>query len=349
MEVLAIIASAGVGLLFVTLTGLALVDEGRRARGLKRLRGRARRAESAAFEASLEAPEFDPDAIRAVIDAKLTALANPASLADLPDGAELDRWRRRLEAMPAGEVTGVQLLEIVNREGDDEDRVVATVRTGVVSSRWTLVRADGAWIVSDITDAPVGERALSTPLVPGLWADVERLRTESTLELAAAESLQTDSLDPGLIDTTRPPADALADLALLDPRFGTHLLDIVIQRLVAAWEARQLDALANREAATRLLHPTRAAHATIVVHDLTLTSWSPRLLRPDDPTRLDVFVQLEGIRYVTAPGETALLAGSQHARHPLHLTWSLTLVTDPAIAWRLDATTDPSAELNWIP
>lgn len=223
IEVLAIIASAATGVLFVTLTGLALLDGGRRARADRRLRRRTWRAERAAFEASLE--------------------------------------------------------------------------------------------------------------------------------LAAADSLEADSIDPALIDTSRPPADTLADLALLDARFGTHVLDVVLNRLVDAWQGQpaQLGVLASHAAATRLLHPGRAPHANTVVHDLTLTRWAPRVFHRGRPTRLDVFVELEGIRYVTAPDETALLAGSQHARHPLHLTWTLTLVTDPEIAWRLDATTDPATELNWLP
>jgi hypothetical protein len=351
MEVLAIIVSAGVGVLFVTLTGLWMLDERRRVRGLRRLRQRGWRAERAAFEASLEAPEFDPDAIRAAITAKLAA--DPAALAELPDGAALDRWRRRVEAMGASDVTraSVELLEVVNREGDDEDRVVAAVTTDVVSSRWTLVHTAGQWVASDITDAPVGDQALSAPLVPGPWADIARLHTESTLELAAADALHTDSLDRALIDTRRPPTDAVRDLGLVDPRFGFDVLDVVIGRLVDTWQGqpRQLTAFASREAATHLLHPQRAPQATTVVHDLTLTSWAPRALYADRPTRLDVFVELEGIRYVIVPDEAALLAGSQHVRHPLHLVWTLTLVTDPEIAWRLDATTDPAADLYWLP
>jgi hypothetical protein len=144
---------AGIGYAFVR----SAVSSGLRGRlRLVALR-RAPQGRRAATEAALDDPAFAPERIEASVSAIL-----PRLLGD----------RGRLSGRPR-----VDILSVINREGQDEDRVVVRVRAhvdrgpavplamrhGVIDARWTLVHDGTHWRLA--TDSEQNSSGSDAPLL----------------------------------------------------------------------------------------------------------------------------------------------------------------------------------------
>ncbi len=381
IELIPYVVSAAAVVLAVVMSVQALFEEQLRVRRERRVRERGRRGELAAFEASLEAPEFEPAALRAAVGEKVAALAhawrsgNATPLSELADGDVLDRFRRRIEARVRADsrdvdAVGIMLVEVVNHEGSDEDHIVAWVRIRLRSAlrrnplafdaeeadgRWTLVPRGGGWLVRDITEAPAPDAELDGTLVALPEYAVERMHRDATLELATADALATDAIDPELAAAGLSVHDTLRELAVVDARFGEHVLETVLERLLSAWVAAttgrvsELSALATSAAAEQLLHPAAAPEAEIVVHDLALAWFTPHRLEHAGATTLTLELEVSGVRYVRHGDEHLLFGGSQTQSNAMRLEWRLALVRDDDVVWRLDDAGDVAPHLYWLP
>jgi len=148
-----VVAAAVLAALAVTWVASA-VAAARRARAELVGRGRARQAELAAAEAADEDPVFAPDRIRETVTELLGIgesvwLGTKAGgLSERRDGRLIAAWAEsraaalgrglRLDGEPS-----VELLQVINRSGQSEDRVIVRVRCWVHSQQPASLPNDG--------------------------------------------------------------------------------------------------------------------------------------------------------------------------------------------------------------
>ncbi len=256
----------------------SVVSTGRRGRLRLIARRRAPRGRRAATEAALDDPAFAPERIEAAVAATL-----PQVLGD--EGHVAGRPR-------------VDILSVVNREGDIEDRVVVRVRarflrgptappamrSGLLDQRWTLVHHRQEWRLATDTGDPLDPTLLSAPLIASPAEDTARLAEASLQEL-------TERRRPGepppseLTDTAAPPLRQLRDLSVADERFAPMLIEAAVAHIVEAWEQSSVGsdapllAVATGAGAHALTFP-EAGTGRRHIRDARVERW--------DVTRLDV-------------------------------------------------------------
>jgi hypothetical protein len=372
-----LIGEAVVGLLALVLAAYWLAagrNAGRRELASWRGRRRVARARGAALEAAEQDPAFEPTRIRTAVRRMLRAAERewrtPGALQPRENQEVIQRWARakrvwlgrgvQLEGEPR-----IDLVHLVNREDDAEDRVVVRVRmqlhhehvaapldphTVHVDELWTLGRFRTSWRLLSTDGDPLSGPALGASLIPTPWADDARLGEESLRELSQPNGVAQPP--PGeLVAPQRSVNATLADLALVDGRFARELLGLEIGRLFEAWShattgpGRPLHLVARDTAADALLHP-RGPASRLVLADARLKTWRVDSLRADaTPPRVGVSVTASAIRYLvdTVSGEHQ--AGSTTIPHTIELSWTLELADDAHTTWRLASTTDPAREL----
>ena len=353
------------------LAGVA--KEAHRERAARKERVRARHAHLAAVEAAEDDdPAFAPEAVHESI-MQMVALADrvwrgrsATGLGDRPDGDLIKAWSRarmswlgtplRVRGNPS-----VDLLRIVNRPGEGEDRVVARVRVRVhcgrsrldvfarrnvhLDERWTLGRRGGHWVLLSADGDPLAGPVLTAPLIPTPAYDTERLREESLAELAAAQRVPTTIPPDELVGADQPPALALLDLSVVDGRFLPELIAAQLAHLVEAWEdaitgSQELQELASTEAFTTLLRPSPGKR--LVLRDARLKSWQPTHLGlSDQPPTITVRIEIEAIRYVVSD-DGLHHAGNDTDPRPMVLTWLIELIGSDKAPWRLATSTNPA-------
>lgn len=339
---------------------------------VRRRHVRADRAYYAAIEAAEDEPAFAPDAIRQAIE-QMVALADQvwraqsfADLEDRPDAGLIRAWARARESWLGGalRVRGtpyVELLRVVNRAGESEDRVVARVRIRVrrrrprldlsaaprvrLDERWTLGRYDGEWVLLSVEGAALAGPILTAPLIPTAAHDTARLQEESLAELASAQAVPAVSPSE-LVAADAPPAFALLDLSVVDGRYLPVLVAAQLAHLVEAWEEavtgspEPLAALTTDDALTALLRPGPGKR--LVIRDATLKSWEPvRLELSAQPPMIVVRVEIEAARYVVTD-DGAHRAGNDNESRSIILIWRLELTDAIRTPWRLVGTTNPA-------
>jgi hypothetical protein len=301
---------AGIGYAFVR----SVVSSGLRGRlRLVALR-RAPLGRRAATEAALDDPAFAPERIEASVSAIL-----PRLLGD----------RGRLSGRPR-----VDILSVINREGQDEDRVVVRVRAhvdrgpavplamrhGVIDARWTLVHDGTHWRLATDSGDPLDPSLLSSTLIASPGDDVERLREASLQELT--DHPRRGGPGPGeLVDADAPPPQQLKDLAVADERFEPMLIAAAVTHIVEAWEQSSsgsdapLLAVATGAGAHALTFP-RAGTGRRRVRDARAERWEvTRLDAAAVPPVVDVRVRVRAATGIDSDG---------HVRH-LDLVWTLAL------------------------
>lgn len=356
------------------LAGLA--NAARRERAVRRERVRARRAGLAAIEAAEDDdPSFAPDLVRESI-LHVVALADriwrgrPATALDgRSDGDLIRAWARarltwlgtplRVRGNPV-----IDLLRVVNRAGESEDRVVARVQVRVhcgrslldvfarrnvrLDERWTLGRHDGRWVVLSMDGDPLAGPVLTAPLIPTPAYDTQRLQEESLAELGTPRVARP--YGPGeLVSADAPPTFALPDLSVVDGRFLPALIGAQLAHLVEAWEEAvagsqtPLEALASAEAITALLRPSPGSR--LIVRDAVLKSWHPtRLELSQPPPTITVRLEVEAVRYAVSD-DGLHHAGNETDPRPMTLTWLLELTESTKAPWRLVASTNPAEDV----
>jgi predicted lipid-binding transport protein (Tim44 family) len=352
-------------------------------RARKRREARVRRVELASAEAAEDDPQLAADAV--LYTAR--RLFRAAQMAwDARDDARLERllspdllveWRRRLaDFADRGwhnrvELLGVQSIEylgLVNREGEDEDRVTCRItarlrdyvetewgtrinHTGASSDvvtlteYWTFARRDGDWIVASIEADAEGTHVIDEQIVATPWQDEQRMRDASLVEVAVADKLPAGvaTAEVADLDYAGAARAAALDLSLVDGRWAPDVLEAAARRAVAAWaEAvdgadRDLLDVATPEAADALLHPgdpsmkTRLVIRGPRVQRLRIVALDPAAT----PPTMTVEVEVRGRRYVEDRDDASVLSGSKVRETTVRERWTLALSGPDERPWQV--------------
>jgi hypothetical protein len=335
---------------------------------------RAIRGHYAAVEAGEDAPEFAPEAIEVVV-AQIVALADSvwghteSSKGTVRPDANIVRawawsWSSRLgKELSADGTPSVDVLHLINRHDEDEDRVVLRVRLHIHCSqptwgqhnahcdeRWTLGRRGPDWQLLSVSGDPLAGPVLHAPFVTDPSADTERLTEESLAELSMADKISSGFALSELVPVEEPPPIALADLSVVDPRFTPSLLGAALTHLLESWEMavtgseEPLAERASVESRDALLRPD--ANHRLFVRDVTLTSWEVIKLQLDrTPPAVDVELQVVAVRYIVAGG-SAIRAGNTTEPCPMTLAWTLEFTGSTEVPWRLVSANDPATDID---
>jgi predicted lipid-binding transport protein (Tim44 family) len=362
---------------FVLVVGLGA----RRTR--KRRAARRRRVELAAAEASQDDPLFAADAVvqsagqifraaqqawDARDDARLRELLSPDLLVEwrrrLADFAERG-WHNRVEVLS---VDAVEYLGLVNREGEDDDRVTCSIKARLrdyvetaegarimragassdvvtLAEYWTLSRRGDGWIVASIEGEAEGGHVLDQEIVASPWGDEQRMRDASVVEVAAADKLP-DGVSTAEVADLEYAGDARAaalDLSLVDGRWAPDVLEAAARRAVAAWaEAvdgadRNLLDVATLAAADALLHPRDASRKTrLVIRGPQVRRLRIAALDPAaEPPTMTVEVEVRGRRYIEDRDTAAVLSGSKLRETTVRERWTLALAGPDERPWQV--------------
>lgn len=348
---------------------------------------------SAAAAAAAEDESFDADRLIADTAAMAVAIQHAwddqdrAALARMLGPDLLHEWTLRLDDFARRgwadrvKVTGepeIRLASIVNRENDADDRVVVHITLAmdnwvdtafgpqfpngqegpqtVLSEYWTLGKRDGRWILLSIEQELEGEHHLHAPVVVDPTADPE-LSDRSRTELATASATDLDHAELVSLASTGFSDDARAaalDLALVDDRFSPDVLQIAVNRAVAAWATAidgaddDLERLADADAVRVLLYgpDTTQRTRTVVrgprVEDLTIdaVTGSPG---DDDggvataTASMQVQVHYRARWYREDRETAAVLEGSKDHETERTDRWTFALTDDAEHPWRLVA------------
>lgn len=356
------------------------ISRTRHERALLREHTRASRAHYAAVEAAEDNPSFSPQAIEDFVT-QVVAIANDLwrggtgrGLGARTDGGLVRTWAWAREAwlgtgLEARRKASVDLLDVVNRDDEEEDRVVVRVRLHLrcphprvnvlslryvhLDERWTLGRYDGRWVLLSIEGDPLAGPVLSAPLVPNPSSDTERLREASLAELANKQKVGDDVVLRDLVSPDEQPSFALLDLSVVDGRFAPALIAAELAHLIEAWEEAAtrseapLEKLASVDARDALLRPSPGHR--LVLRDAVMKSWeATKLDLSRRPPAIDVSVQIDAVRYiVTAHG--TYVAGNNTDAHRLALIWTLELTDSAGAPWRLAASNNAAMAIpGWF-
>jgi predicted lipid-binding transport protein (Tim44 family) len=369
-------------LIVVVVLAIALTGAWQAFRYRKRRADRVRATELAAAEAATDDADFDPETVRTAaaalfIDIQRHWSANDiAALEPLVGPDLMVEWRRRLEdfrrkgwhnrceptAHPSVEYVG-----LVNREGEDEDRVVVRIHARLddyvvdrhgntimkagendpsttLTEWWTLHPPGERWRLLSIESEAEGRHQLDAELIPVPWAD-GRVADAALVETAVADALPAGvavaEIAPAELD---PDARAAAlDLALADGRFAPDVLEVAARRAVEAWveaidgDDGALEALADRGAIDTLLYGGDGSGRTrVVVRGARVARLAIAALDPHaTPATMTAVVTLHGVRYVEDRDTAAVLGGRKGADGETVQRWTFALDGDGAQPWRL--------------
>ena len=352
---------------------LGMRDEARHERAVLKEHARAKRAHFAAVEAAEIDSSFSPDVIERSVT-QVVALADSfwraggrGALEGCPDAGLIKAWARSRQAwlgtgLKARGKPSIDLLRVVNREDEQEDRVVARVRVHVhckhprlglvatryvhLDERWTLGRSDSRWVLLSVDGDPLAGPVLTSPLVPTPSDDTERLQEESLAELANTQKVGSDVSLSYLVSVDEPPAVALLDLALVDGRFLPALIAAELAHLLEAWEEAvtgseaPLEELASAKARAALLRPS--ARTRLMVHDAVLKSWEPTTLDlARRPPAIELKLDVEAVRYVVG-NDGRYRGGNETDPRRMDLRWTLQLTDSARTPWRLAISNNPA-------
>lgn len=353
--------------------------------GLKRhevelhARARARQAEAAVTEASFEAGWFAPDEIRSAVE-EILALAHSVWLGPgrevkcRADRRLIERWAQSVIAalgdgvQPVGE-PAVDILQVINRVGEDEDRIelrvrlafrrahhrLAEPRTVNADFRWTLGRVDRAWRLLSVDSDPLADQVLDRPFIVAGWADFERLREETLRELGDADAVGPEVDLAELISPDLSVHGQLVELAVLDSRFDQDLLSASIAHIVQAWEEacsgspKPLALVTSPEAFDALLRPAPGDETRrLLIKNAVVDRWDPTgLVLSAVPPEIEISLTVSAVRFIVEnlDGSTHAV-GSIDGRYPFDLSWTLALTNAKPAAWALAATTNPAIDAH---
>jgi hypothetical protein len=341
----------------------------------RREHARASAAHAAAVEASLGKAVFSPDLLMGTVD-ELVGRASqrwggqPMTGAARSDDQVLRDWAdatmsssgRRLQVLSG---PTIDFLQVVNRDGQDEDLVVLRVRlrlhregrlgiaeprTVTSDTRWTLGRSHGDWQVLSITSDPLAMDLLTARLVADPSVDEQRLREQALAELSEdSGSVVTDLA--GLVSADAEPDRQLLELAMIDQRFDRQLIDATVGHVVQAWEVASagggngpLETVASTDVINHLLAPF--PRRLLVLRDAKVEHWSlGRLVLSTSPPKIEIGVTVSAIRYLVTNPKRRHVTGSTEYRHEITLGWTLALGTAHALRWHLIHTTNPAASI----
>ena len=368
------IAAAGLAVI-VGASWVALAKGGLARRRIERREHRrSKEAQAAAVAAAVEDEAFAPDRIRAVVEdivAAAAAIWSGGSPAPRADSEAVAAWARslttslgsglRLRAKPS-----VDLLQVINRPGESEDRVVLRVRVRLrrrhplslgdphrvtVDQRWTLGRSAGMWTLRSVDGDPLAPRLLTSPLIAAEWQDETRLKEESWKELAGRTApVSGTHRFSELVSSDMPARQQLLELSQIDGRFSPELLHATLEHILEAWQEagtgspEPLEQTTSELALMTLLHPIRAdPSAAFHLHDATIDRWEPRQMHLDgQPPEIGIALTVTAVRYVVMSA-TGTVAGSDDTPHQIALVWTLAMTQSESAPWTLIRSSNPAA------
>lgn len=360
--------------------------------GARRYRRRRRERERQVELAAAEAAEDDPDFAADVVRSQAEALFRDIQAAwDARDEERLARiigpelmveWRRRLADLArrgwhnrvrVDGAVGIELSGLVNREADEEDRVVVRVSARLldyvedrhgrriersdsstditsVHEYWTLGKRGGRWTLASIESDAEGRHQLDEALVASPWSDERRLHDEALVEGAVADKALDGyrAADLAVVDFDADARSTALDLSLADGRFAPDVLEAAARRAVDAWaeaidgDDAPLEAVAAPTVVRQLLHP-RGERTRLVVRGPQVRAVRIAALETAaDPPRMTIECELRGRRYLEDRDTTAVLAGSQSAEVAFTERWTLALDGPDDVPWRIVAVAVPA-------
>lgn len=267
-------------------------------------------------------------------------------------------WRNVVDVLDGPEV---RYVRVVNRAGDDEDRVVVNLTAKLrdvvydqaghvlpsdegevarISEYWTLGKRAGDWVVISIEQQREGAHHESAPLVAAPEGDDARLRAEAVMQVATADGVRADEagelLSPGFSGDARA---AALDLSLVDGRFAPDVLATAVGEAVDAW-ARAIDgsdeplaACATPQALKALLYPTGSPRARLVIRGEDVRATTIVGVTPGPPPEVRLQLDVAGVQYVEDRDTTEVLAGSKRRPTTTRQLWTLRLSDDPRHPW----------------
>ena len=281
------------------------------------------------------------------------------------DDFDRKSWHNQCEIRSGPEV---EYIGLVNREDDDDDRVVvrvqAMLRDVVVDARgnvlkrneeddelttlaeyWTLGRFEERWRLLSIEQDSEGLHHLEAPIVASPWSDEARMHDDAVTELAVADAVPDAAIGEIIdVDYAGEARVQAMDLSVVDGRFAPAVLEAAARRAVEAWA----EAVDGADTALERAATPEAAHALLYPHgtDSRLVVRGPRLqaLRiaaidaDSQPPAMVVEADLRGRRYLEDRDTVAVLEGSKEREVAFTERWTLTLGADPATPWRIVAT-----------
>jgi predicted lipid-binding transport protein (Tim44 family) len=349
----------------------------------KRRAARVRATELAAAEAATDDADFDPETVRVAASAlfldiqKRWSANDVAGLEALVGDDLMVEWRRRLEDFrrkgwrnrcePHHE-PAIEYMGLVNREGEDEDRVVVRINcrledyvvdqhgntitkdgesntTTTLTEWWTLHPPGERWRLLSIESDAEGQHHLAGELVAVPWGD------DRVADTALVEGAVADAVPAGVAVSEIAPAElgadaraAALDLALADGRFAPDVLEVAARRAVEAWvEAVDgaddaLEALADAGAIGTLLYGSDgvSGRTRVVTRGARVTGLRIASLDPHaEPATMTAVVTVRGRRYVEDRDTAELLQGSKSAERETVQRWTFALTGDAETPWRL--------------
>jgi hypothetical protein len=344
--------------------------------GERRARKRARQAEATAVEASWEIEAFAPERIRAAVGSMLQLAAEIWQGSARQSGESpvvIERWAQTHRLGEHTVLAGrpvIDLLRVVHRDPDTEDRVVARIRAVIecgeerllirapgaqVDERWTLARKGDDWELVEFDDTPLADEILHSPLIAGAWADEDRLREQSLAEVAQGDPVNREARTAALVDSPGDQMFQLLDLSLIDGRYLPALLEATLVHLIDVWEqatagtGQPLADRASPEARDQLLHPpVDGVRMRMVLRDATLRQWEPVQVAAGEARPLEIALTVSAVRFLVDPSTAEHVWGSPKYPQDIRLWWKLAPTHTKEIAWRLVNSSDPAADIPGV-
>ena len=356
-----------------------------RAAGPRRSMRRKRevQVEKAALEASMEDVAFDPDSVKAATVALHKAIVEAWTARDREGLAKLVgpdlmvEWNRRLDDFDRKgwhNITErladptVEYLGLVNREGEQEDRVTvrieAPIRDYTVDSSgerllrtddtddtttlpeyWTLGRHDDdRWYLVSIEQDAEGGHVLQQDIVARPDADTARLHDEAIAEVAIVGNVSDEQVkDIAPLSFDGDARTAALDMANIDGRFDPDVLEASARRAVDAWAEAvdgddvSLSLVASQDAINELLYGyDKSKHTRLVVRGPVLKKL--RIAAIDakaTPATMTVEAEVTGRRYRENRDTTTVVDGSKDEETIFTETWTMALDGNDETPWRL--------------
>jgi predicted lipid-binding transport protein (Tim44 family) len=262
----------------------------------------------------------------------------------------------------------VEYLGLVNREGEQEDRVTVRIEapirdytvdasgekllrtddtddTTTLPEYWTLGRHDdGNWFLVSIEQDAEGGHVLQQDIVARPDADTARLHDEAVAEVATVGNVPDEKVkDIAPLSFDGDARTAALDMANIDGRFDPDVLEASARRAVAAWAEAvdgddvSLSLIASTDAIDDLLYAGDTSKRTrLVVRGPVLKSIRIGAIDAHaTPATMTIHAELTGRRYRENRDTTTVVEGSKDKETTFTESWTMALDGNDETPWRL--------------
>jgi predicted lipid-binding transport protein (Tim44 family) len=298
----------------------------------------------------------DVPALRAMVNPDLM-IEWERRLADFADKG----WHNRV----AVDTLKMEYVGLVNRDDDDDDRIVMRVSSEMddyvidrwgrtiahsgnpspqswLREYWTLGIRNGKWMLLSIEQDTEGEHHLTDPIVPLPDEDVGSIRDEVVIDRGVearapegtrlGELIDVDFADDALLTAK--------DLALVDGRMDPDVIEVAVRRTISAWaeavdgEDDALLEVAPASVVEDLLRP-EGPKTRLVIRGATMKKATVTHLRAEDPIQVAIDSEVTGVRYVEDRDTVVVVSGDKDRQVTFLERFVLQLDDDPDNPWKL--------------